>query len=137
MSEINEKAFRKLFDLQKVVESRPTFDYVDQSIQQTGNKINHELTSKFERKLNEFDWREQIYAMMNRESDQQNLVNQVAFWLKQVGEMKKISDGNESKSRWIGMFIVNEKTVEVSVNIFTLFEYKAIFYLKKIKLIII
>ena len=87
--------------MQRTVESRPTFDYVDQNVNYSANKIEKELTNKFERKLNDFDCREQIYNMMNRENDNENLVNQISYWLKQVGEMKKISDNSESKTRHI------------------------------------
>jgi hypothetical protein len=68
-----------LDDMKNNIEGRPTFEYVDQTITNLFQKFENEIASKLEKKLKEFDYREQISKILKQDNEDGALVKNLKY----------------------------------------------------------
>lgn len=59
------------------------------------------MTFKLDKKLKEFDYREQIFQIMNKAKEDKDLAGQVVFCLEQIDQLKKQNYQTEVKNKFV------------------------------------
>lgn len=95
----HQETIRQLDDINKVLETRPTFEFVSQSTTSLFQKFEDEMTAKFDKKLKELDYREQITKLLQQESEDNTLSNQVSYCLGEIQKLKQANDTSEMNNK--------------------------------------